>query len=100
MLFLYSLCISRWGKVTAYETDYPFRHSYKQLYMLLDDAMLSFAIDPHQVYYTIHGPLLTPDYLGHLLFSEGGCARRISSGYCRVYQQHTLSELAIIREAS
>ncbi len=45
----FRLCESRWQKVTAYETDFALQHSYKQLYMILDNGTLTFSADPHEV---------------------------------------------------
>lgn len=42
------LCESRWQKVSAYKTDYCVQHSYKQLYMTLDNGTLTFSADPHE----------------------------------------------------
>lgn len=44
-----SLCHNRWGKVSAYETGYTHQHSYKKLYMILDNGTLTFTTDPHEV---------------------------------------------------
>ena len=44
-----SLCFNRWGKVSAYETGFAHQHSYKKLYMLLDNGTLTFTADPHEV---------------------------------------------------
>lgn len=46
---LLRLCESRWQKVSAYKTDYCVQHSYKQLYMTLDNGTLTFSADPHEV---------------------------------------------------
>lgn len=42
------LCENRWRKVTAYHTDFSSRHSYKQLYMILDNGTLTFSADPNE----------------------------------------------------
>ena len=46
---VFSLCHNRWGKVSAYETGFTLQHSYKKLYMLLDNGTLTFTADPHEV---------------------------------------------------
>lgn len=48
-IIFFRLCESRWQKVTAYETDFALQHSYKQLYMILDNGTLTFSADPHEV---------------------------------------------------
>lgn len=35
--------------MTAYERDFALNHSYKQLYMILDNGTLTFSADPHEV---------------------------------------------------
>lgn len=47
--FFHSLCHNRWGKVSAYDTGFASEHSYKQLYMILDNGTLTFTADPHEV---------------------------------------------------
>ena len=46
---MFSLCHNRWGKVSAYETGFTLQHSYKKLYMILDNGTLTFTADPHEV---------------------------------------------------
>lgn len=48
-VIVFSLCHNRWGKVSAYETGFAHQHSYKKLYMILDNGTLTFTADPHEV---------------------------------------------------
>ena len=63
------LCIRRWSRVTAYHNGFTVSyqqcvahsnilistpqetHSYKELYMYLDNGTLTFKADPHEVIY-------------------------------------------------
>lgn len=47
--FVCRLCKTHWGSVSAYETDFAQRYSYKDLYMILDNGTLTFAGNPHEV---------------------------------------------------
>lgn len=42
------LCYKKWGKVSAYTSEYPLKNSYKKLYLVLDNGTLTFAADPHE----------------------------------------------------
>lgn len=74
LFLLHRLCFKKWGKVSAYSTDYPvslhyqasvslpytlllllfllpstqLKNSYKKLYLVLDNGTLTFAADPHE----------------------------------------------------
>lgn len=66
------LCYNRWGKVSAYNTPFPLQHSYKTLYMILDDGTLTFTADPQEgVAYLIgkgvleDSPSAIADFINH-----------------------------------
>lgn len=56
------LCMRRWGYVSAYFNGYTQIHSFKELYMILDNGTLSFAADPNEgLSYLIKEGVLTDD---------------------------------------
>eukprot|EP00731_Ephydatia_muelleri_P031091 Em0022g605a len=54
------LCQNRWGDVSSYQTAFSLCRSYKTLYMILDNGMLTFAANPHEgIAYLVSKGVLT-----------------------------------------
>ncbi|XP_019854895.1 PREDICTED: F-box only protein 8-like isoform X1 [Amphimedon queenslandica] len=56
------LCYRRWEQVSAYYNGYMDAHTYKSLYLTLDNGMLTFSSDPHEgLRYLIQEGVLNDD---------------------------------------